>query len=231
MPSGWKMRRSKNSSSVIPLTISTTRPSVSKPGPPVYCHSVPGWKLSGTVPHAFTRSASEAPGAMFRRAKCSPAGPSAATVIPAVWVSRSCSVMSRCTGTSRRPAPRGSVGWFHSATLPLANSGMNFDTGSPRISCPCSMSIRTATAVIGLVIDAMRKSVPVCIGFFASRSIWPCASRCTTLPLRATSVTAPDRSPASTCRLTSGAICSSRLAEKPTSSGLDVGSVAPATTR
>ena len=48
-----------------------------------------------------------------------------------------------------------------------------------------------ATPVTGLVEEAMRKSVSVVIGCFDSRSIRPWASKWTTRPLRATSVTAP----------------------------------------
>ena len=46
---------------------------------------------------------------------------------------------------------------------------------------------------IGLVMDMIRKMPLVAIGFFDSMSIRPCASRCATRPLRATSVTAPEK--------------------------------------
>jgi hypothetical protein len=52
------------------------------------------------------------------------------------------------------------------------------------------MSISTATAVIGFVMDASRKSVSARIGLFASKSVVPNAAKCTTLPLRATKVRA-----------------------------------------
>ena len=49
----------------------------------------------------------------------------------------------------------------------------------------------SAADTIGLVIDAISKMVSVVIGVSASLSRQPCASRCTTSPRRATSVTAP----------------------------------------
>jgi len=45
--------------------------------------------------------------------------------------------------------------------------------------------------VIGFDIDAMRKIASLRIGAFFSRSIWPCASKCATLPRRDTIVIAP----------------------------------------
>ena len=50
----------------------------------------------------------------------------------------------------------------------------------------------TATPVTGLVIDAIRKMASFRIGVLLSASINPCGSKCTTLPFRATSVTAPE---------------------------------------
>ena len=51
--------------------------------------------------------------------------------------------------------------------------------------------IITHTAVIGFVIDASANSASVRIAFFASTSARPWASKCTTLPLRATIADAP----------------------------------------
>ena len=68
---------------------------------------------------------------------------------------------------------------------------MNFDTGSVRRTLPSSIIIRIAVPTTGLVIDMMRNIVSVCIGFFDSMSVRPCACRCAMRPLRATSVTAP----------------------------------------
>ena len=56
------------------------------------------------------------------------------------------------------------------------------------------------TPTTGLVIEAMRNMVAGVIGCFESRSITPCAARWATLPRRATTVTAPVRSPAAMWR-------------------------------
>ena len=61
------------------------------------------------------------------------------------------------------------------ATFVSRNSGMKRDTGSDRRTFPSSTSIRMATPVTGLVIDAMGKIVSFCIGAAASMSIRPCA--------------------------------------------------------
>ena len=80
---------------------------------------------------------------------------------------------------------------FTTATLVSLNSGMKRDTGSVRRTLPSSTSIRMATPVTGLLIDAIRKMPSLRIGAFDSRSVIPCASKCATLPRRATTVTAP----------------------------------------
>ena len=87
--------------------------------------------------------------------------------------------------------------WRATATFISLNSGMNFETGSPSRIFPSSTSIMTATAVMGLDMEASRKMVSLAMGFFDSRSISPCASKCTMLPRRATRVTAPQMSFAS----------------------------------
>ena len=69
---------------------------------------------------------------------------------------------------------------------------MNRDTGSVSRSFPSSINIRIATPVTGLDIDAMRKIASLRIGVLLSMSIKPCASKCATRPLRATTVTAPE---------------------------------------
>ncbi|MEJ0039326.1 MAG: hypothetical protein WDO68_25270 [Gammaproteobacteria bacterium] len=76
------------------------------------------------------------------------------------------------------------------------NDGMNFETGSVSRTLPSSTSIRIAVPATGFDIEATRKIVSFCIGFFEAASITPCACRCTMRPLRATSVTAPVMSPA-----------------------------------
>ena len=69
---------------------------------------------------------------------------------------------------------------------------MKRDTGSVSRNFPSSISIRIATPVTGLDIDAMRKIASLRIGVFASMSISPCASKCAMRPLRDTIVTAPE---------------------------------------
>jgi hypothetical protein len=100
---------------------------------------------------------------------------------------------------------------------------MNRPTGSVRRILPSSTSIITATPTTGFVIDMMRKMVSFCIGFFDSRSISPCASKCATRPLRATSVTAPLKVLPSMWRCISSVTRFSRSADNPTSSGRAVG--------
>jgi hypothetical protein len=72
----------------------------------------------------------------------------------------------------------------------------------------------------------MRKMVSFCIGFFDSRSINPCASKCAMRPLRATSVTAPLNVFASMARCISSVTRVRRSADSPTSSGRTIGAEA-----
>src|SRR6185436_14304696 len=81
----------------------------------------------------------------------------------------------------------------------------------------------TATPMTGFVIEAMRNIELEVIGFFESRSIVPCAEWCTTLPLRATIVTAPARSPAAMRRSIIWLMRARRSEDRPTSSGFAVG--------
>ena len=73
---------------------------------------------------------------------------------------------------------------------------MNFDTGSVSLTLPSSIIIMIETPTTGLVIDMILKIASFCIGFRDSMSIRPCASKCAMRPLRATSVTAPEKLPA-----------------------------------
>ena len=57
------------------------------------------------------------------------------------------------------------------------SSGRYFDAGSSTESLPSSCSIMIATAVIGLVIDAIQNTASVVIGSFRSTSARPWASR------------------------------------------------------
>ena len=84
-----------------------------------------------------------------------------------------------------------SAGSFSTATCMSASSGMYFCTGSLGRISPSSIIIIAATPRIGFVDDIMMKIASRDIGSLASTSISPCALKCTTLPLRATAVTAP----------------------------------------
>jgi hypothetical protein len=107
-------------------------------------------------------------------------------------VSRSRTVIGRCAGTVsfRGPSSRRS-------TLRSASSGSRRSTGSSSRSVHSSTRIIVATAVIGLVIEEMRKIVLRPIGPSAPSAFAPIASTCTS-PRRLTSVTMPGTSPRST---------------------------------
>ena len=70
--------------------------------------------------------------------------------------------------------------------------------GAVRSSLPSSWSMRTATAVTGLVMEAIQKRLSVCIGFRVARSAKPPASASRTEFFVTTTVTAPAASPVST---------------------------------
>lgn len=72
-----------------------------------------------------------------------------------------------------------------------ASSGMYFDAGSSSWNSPSSYSIITATLVMGLVIDAMRKITSSVMGRASSMSNNPWLSRRTSLPCRAIADTTP----------------------------------------
>ena len=166
MPSGSKIRSCTNTSNVFPLITSTMRAAALMPLC-VYFHFSPGSYCIGVASQIFTRSAS-----VF--ASCA-AGPDASPR-PEVCV-RIC-VIVRFAGLPD--------GVFRSA-----KPGRYFATGSETFSLPSSWSIRTATPVTGLVIDAIQNSVSGVIGRFAARSAEPVASRCRTRSFETTTVTAP----------------------------------------
>ena len=80
-----------------------------------------------------------------------------------------------------------------------------------------------ATPTTGLVIDAMRNMLAGVIGCFESRSMTPCDDSNATLPLRATTVTAPAISPAAIRRAIIWLMRCSRSDDNPTSSGFTPG--------
>ena len=96
---------------------------------------------------------------------------------------------------------------------------MNRDTGSPSRTLPSSRSIRIATPVTGLDMEAMRNSESVAAGRLDSTSSWPNASRCATRPRRATRVTALAICPAWMWRWMVSPMRRRRSLERPTSSG------------
>ena len=59
----------------------------------------------------------------------------------------------------------------------VANSGRYFATGSATLSLPSSCSMRTATPVTGLVIEAIQNSVSGVMARFAATSARPLVSK------------------------------------------------------
>ena len=92
-------------------------------------------------------------------------------------------VISRAAATV--PVP------FGSRTRMSLNSGRNLDTGSVSSNRPSSASIRTATLVTGLVIEAIRKMVSSAIGRPAPTSAHPTQRVKTGFPRWRTRATAP----------------------------------------
>ena len=143
----------------MPLTTSTMRAAALMPLC-VYFHFSPGSYCIGAASQSGTRSAS-----VFA---CCAAGP-VASPSPDVCV-RIC-VIVRFAGL-----PEG--------VFRLANSGRYFATGSVTLSLPSSCSMRIATPVTGLVIEAIQNSVSGVIGRFAATSAKPVVSRWSDLVLR-----------------------------------------------
>src|SRR3984957_18641644 len=85
---------------------------------------------------------------------------------------------------------------------------------------PSSTNIITATEVIGLLIDAIRKIASVFIGSLFSRFRNPNVSKYAIFPLRAIKTTAPGIAPLSTSDWKASVTRFNRSEEKPTSSGL-----------
>ena len=72
-----------------------------------------------------------------------------------------------------------------------AKPGRYFATGSETFSLPSSCSIRIATPVTGLVIEAIQNSVSAVIGRFVATSAQPVVSRWRMRSFETTMVTAP----------------------------------------
>ncbi len=107
-------------------------------------------------------------------------------------VSRSRKVTGRLAGTTSSIGPSMLL-----STLRSAISGSSRSTGSSRRSLPSSTRIIAATAVIGLVMDAIRKMLSRFRGVPRSRSCMPTTSTWVS-PRRSIRVMAPATSPLST---------------------------------
>ena len=103
---------------------------------------------------------------------------------PNVNVSRSRVVIDRSAGTVSASGPSGLT-----STRRSASSGSRPSTGSSRPSSPSSITARAAAPVIGLVVEAIRKSESRATGGPPSARL-PSASTCTSSP-RAASTTSP----------------------------------------
>src|SRR5512140_335214 len=89
------------------------------------------------------------------------------------------------------------AGWPDGVLRP-ANSGIYFATGAATLSLPSSWSINSATAVTGLVLEAIQNIESGRIGSCVLRFATPVASQWRILSLVATTVTAPEISRFST---------------------------------
>lgn len=112
---------------------------------------------------------------------------------PARNVSRSATVIGRAAGTTSSTGASGVR-----TTTGFAISGSHRSTGSSSAIRPSSTSIITAAAVMGLVIEAIRKIESRAIGEPPPRAAEPAVSTSTRSP-RATSATAPGSEPSRTC--------------------------------
>jgi hypothetical protein len=92
---------------------------------------------------------------------------------PNVKVSRSRIVMARTTGTVSASGPS-----IRRSTRRPASSGTSRSTGSSRPINPSATSANVATAVTGLVVEAIRNSESRATGAPPTVS-WPSASTCT----------------------------------------------------
>ena len=124
-------------------------------------------------------------------------------------------VTGRASGTvsGRTPSRLMRTVWF-------SYSGIQLEIGSSSRNRPSSNSIISAVETIGLVIDIRTKMESFVIGTPFSLSRQPCASKWTTLPLRATRVTAPAMRSVSMYSWTKLSMRFRRSDDMPTDSGL-----------
>ena len=198
MPSGPNSRSAKNSGSGRPETRAISTPAMSEQV--LYSHASPGWCSSGMRDSAAIQSSGGGTscgcgGPCFSSLNNSPTAgneKSAGNPYPARKVSRSATVIGRAAGTTSSTGEAGVR-----TTTGAASSGSHRWTGSSSAIRPSSTSIMTAAAVIGLVIDAMRKIESPPMGAPPGTPAVPtaCAS---TRPSHATRPTAPGTGPVPT---------------------------------
>ena len=181
MPSGSSTLACRYSSKRCPLITSTTRPSTSRPIE--YCHSDPGWNISGRaaswsqIPSRSVSSGTPHSKPAWRYNASTGWAYMNPYVSPAVWLNscHSCigSTCGSSTGRCEEPARH---------TLVSANAGRYLATGSLSSKRPCSHSVSAATAVIGLVIEYTRQIVSRSTGAAAATSRIPAVDRWAILP-------------------------------------------------
>jgi hypothetical protein len=169
--------------------------------PVLYIQRSPGWCISGSVPERRIHSSGACgvigTGLSFTSSSAVIArwiGSDSSNVAPkpSVKVSRSRTVIGRRAGTVSPTGPSSCR-----RTRRCAISGSQRSAGASSVSTPSSTSIITAVAVIGFVIDAMRKIVSRRIGAVPPSAVVPTMSTATSSPC-ATSHTAPGNSPCAT---------------------------------
>src|SRR6266849_3424596 len=129
--------------------------------------------------------------------------------MPRRKVSRSRSVIARFAGTVSSSGLS-----MRLRTLRFASSGNSGSTGSSRRSFASSTRIMAAAAVIGFVIEAMRKIVSRRIGSLPPKAFTPIASTCVS-PRRLTSVTSPGIRPLWTWRAMASRMRARRALDNP----------------
>ena len=171
MPSGSNSRSARNSGSGRPETRAISTPRMSEQV--LYSHASPGWCSSGMRDSVAIHSSGAATscgcgGPCFSSLNSRPTAGSEKSdgkPYPARKVSRSCTVIGRTAGTTSSTGPAGVR-----TTVGDASSGSHGSTGSSSAIRPSSTSIITAAAVIGLVIEAIRKIESLAIGDVPSAS-------------------------------------------------------------
>ncbi len=187
----------------------------------MYCQRSPGWDISGSVPRRRIHSSGVTVVAWSGGPK-----PTICNSLTALWIgywsggpqimprpmrklSRSRALIGRLAGTVSSSGPS-----MRFNTLRLASSGSRWSTGSSSRSLHSSSRIIVATAVIGLVIEVMRKMVSRRIGSLPPTALLPITSTCIS-SRRLSRVTRPGRVPRSTWPAMTWCMRSSRPLENP----------------